>query len=176
VVTGGAAFDLATRKLREALDAERAGDLIGAVNALCVAVNCAPEREELARELARVRANLAASLADTYAQQAVLEEQMGKWAAAALSWARVCEGRPNDAAPHRRTAEALVRAQGDLHRARDYALRAVEIDPSDHRAHLALARVYIAAGLRRNARRELETAARLDPTDETVKNLLRDLT
>jgi Tfp pilus assembly protein PilF len=114
-------------------------------------------------------------MADTYAKQAALEEQMGKWTAAALSWARVCEGRPEDAAAHRRTAEALVRGEGDLHRARDYAQRAVELDPGNHRGHLALARVFLAAGLAKNARRELEAAAKLDPADETVKNLLRDL-
>ncbi|MCZ7687560.1 MAG: hypothetical protein M5U28_56000 [Sandaracinaceae bacterium] len=39
----------------------------------------------------------------------------------------------------------------------------------------ALGRVYIAAGLALNARRVLQRAAALDPSDEMVENLLRDL-
>jgi hypothetical protein len=34
--------------------------------------------------------------------------------------------------------------------------------------------VYLGAGLKLNARRELEKAAKLDPSDEMIKNLLKE--
>ena len=38
-----------------------------------------------------------------------------------------------------------------------------------------LGKVYIAAGLKLNARRVLQAAAKMDPSNEMVENLLRDL-
>jgi tetratricopeptide (TPR) repeat protein len=172
-LTGGA--DVVARHLADGLRAERDGKLVEAVNALSLAHAVAPERDELAHELARVRKLLAVQMADSYVKQAGYEEQHGKWGQAALSWARVCEGRPDDREAHRRTADALLRSNGDLHRARAYAQRAVELTPDDAATRTLLGRVFIAAGLPLNARRELEHAAKLDPGSEVVKNLLREL-
>lgn len=172
-VTGGS--DLASRNLLSGLQAEREGKLVEAVNALGVAHAVAGEREDILREYTRVKKLLAVQLADTYAKQARYEEELGKWGQATLSWARVCEGRPDDYLAHRRTAEGLLKSNGDLHRARGYAQRAVELSPDDAKARALLGRVFIAAGLKLNAKRELEIAAKLDPADDLVKNLLRDL-
>jgi curved DNA-binding protein CbpA len=172
-LTGGA--DLVARHLADGLRAERDGKLVEAVNALSLAHAVAPERDDILREQMRVRRLLAVELADKYAKQADYEERHGKWTQAALSWARVCEGRPDDREAHRRTAEALLRSNGDLHRARAYAQRAVELAPDQAATRTLLARVFVAAGLPLNARRELEHAAKLDPGSEVVKNLLREL-
>jgi curved DNA-binding protein CbpA len=172
-LTGGA--DLVARHLADGLRAERDGQLVEAVNALSLAHAVAPEREDIVREQMRVRRLLAVELADKYAKQADYEERHGKWSQAALSWARVCEGRTDDREAHRRTAEALLRSNGDLHRARAYAQRAVELAPDDPSSRILLARIFVAAGLPLNARRELEHAAKLDPGSEVVKNLLREL-
>jgi len=172
-LTGGA--DLVARHLADGLSAERDGKFVAAVNALSLAHAVAPERDDIARDLARVRKRLAVEMADSYVKQAEYEERQGKWGPAALSWARVCEGRPDDREAHRRTAEAMLRSNGDLHRARAYAQRAVELAPDDAAARTLLARVFVAAGLSLNARRELEHAAKLDPGSEVVKNLLREL-
>jgi tetratricopeptide (TPR) repeat protein len=167
--------DLASRHLADGLRAERDGKLVEAVNALGIARAVEGEREDVIREHDRLRKLLAVELADTYLKQAKYEEQLGKWGQAALSWARVCEGRPEDVTAHRRAADALLRTNGDLHRARSYAQRAVELAPNDAKARVTLGRVFIAAGLKLNAKRELEIAAKLDPADDLVKNLLRDL-
>ncbi len=172
-ITGGT--DLVARHLADGLRAERNGKLVEAVNAFNLARAIAPDREDVAHEHARVRRLLAVDLADHYVKQAAYEERNGKWGQAALSWARVCEGRPEDREAHRRTAEALLRSNGDLHRARSYAQRAVELGPDEAAPRSLLGRVFYAAGLRLNAKRELEHAARLDPSDELVKNLLREL-
>lgn len=167
--------NLASRHLAEGLRAELEGKLVEAVNALGIARAVEGEREDIVREHDRLKLLLAIELAETYTKQARYEEQLGKWGQAALSWARVCEGRPEDAAAHRRTAEALLKVKGDLHRARGYAQRAVELTPDDAKARAVLGRVFIAAGLKLNAKRELEIAAKLDPSDDLVKNLLREL-
>ena len=99
----------------------------------------------------------------------------GKWASAALSWAKVCEGRPNDASAHRHAAQALLKAGGELRGAQKHAQRAIFLAPSDIEARILLAQIYLTVGLKLNARRELDAAAKLDPANEMVKNLLADL-
>lgn len=163
------------RALEEARRAEAEGDLVEAANALRLAVALAPGDVEVQREHDRVHRRLAKGMAETFEKQARYEEQNEKWAEAALSWARVVEGRPDQPEPHRRAALALVRGNGDLRRARDLAQKAVDLEPSVAQNRAVLGQVYRAAGMKLNARRELEEAAKLDPKDEIVKNLLREL-
>ncbi|MGE0790974.1 MAG: DnaJ domain-containing protein [Sandaracinaceae bacterium] len=171
--TGG--LDPVRRHEMAADRALREGNLADAASALRLALTLAPERSDLRSQHARINADLAAELASSYEEQAMYEQRHGKWAAAALSWAKVFEGRPNDAEPARRAAECLLEANGDLHHARVLAQRAVDIAPEDVPSLRALARVYIGAGLALNARRVLQKAQTLDPDDKMVENLLRDL-
>jgi Flp pilus assembly protein TadD len=139
------------------------------------AASLAPERTELKAEHAKLSAQLSEKLANTYIEQARFEMKAGKWASAALTWTKVCEGRPNDAAAHRHAAQALLKAGGDLRGAQKYAQKAVFLAPSDIESRIMLAQICATAGLKLNARRELEAAAKLDPANEMVKNLLADL-
>jgi tetratricopeptide (TPR) repeat protein len=172
-VTGG--INRAKRHLEDARAAEAEGNFVSAANSLRLATALAPERQDLAAEYERVSKALAATLADTYEKQGQYEERMNRWAEAALSWAKVCEGRPADAHAHRRTAAAMLEAGGDLSKAKHYAQRAVDLLPEDARTRRTLGRVFFAAGMTLNAKRELEKSAKLDPSDEMVKNLLREL-
>lgn len=172
-VTGGA--DRASRQLAEARRLEEMGDHVGAANGLRLAMAYAPDRADIAAEYARLRKVVAVSLADNYAKQAEYEERQGRFGAAALSWARVCEGRPDDARPHRHVADALLAAKNDIRRAQKYAQRAVDIDGKDAKNRRTLGRVFLEAGLKLNAKRELEAALKLDPGDELVKNLLKEM-
>lgn len=171
--TGG--VDPAQRHVESARRAEEAGDLAEAARELRSAVSLAPDRADLRAEHARVDARLMASLSHTYEEQALYEQRHGKWAAAAISWRKVFSGRPDDARAAREAARALVEAEGDLHRAQRLAQRAVELSPDDVLNLRVLGRVYLAAGLRLNARRVLQRAATLDPSDEMVETLLRSL-
>lgn len=154
--------------------AERAGDLLAAANELQLAMALDPSRDDLQRDYARVRETVSLNLADNYEKQARYEEKTGKWEAAGESWAHVSDARPRDPSAARAAAEAMLKARADLHRAQRYAQKAVRADPNDVASLRVLARVYLEAGLRMNALRELEKAAKLDPTDEMVKNLLRE--
>lgn len=172
-ITGG--VDKVERYLDDARAAEEAGQLLNAANALRLAQAVVDgTRPDIDEWYERVKHQLARQLADTYAKQATYEEENTNWAAAALSWSKVAEGRPDDPGPPRRAALALLKCDGDLRQARTFAQRAVELDPDMALGRRILGQVYLAAGMKLNARRELEEAAKLDPADDIVKNLLRE--
>jgi curved DNA-binding protein CbpA len=160
--------------LRKAREAEMAGDLLGAASELQAALALQPEHRDLQAQYERVSKAVTRNLADNYEKQAQYEEKLGKWAAAALSWERASEGRPENAQAAHATAEALLKSSGDLHKAQRFAQRALDAVPHDVTHVVTLARVLLAAGLRINARRELEKAVKLDPQNEMIKNLLRE--
>lgn len=171
--TGG--VDPLRRHVLMAERAKRKGDLAEAAAELRLAMALDPEDEELRERHAAINSQLASSMSTTYEEQALYEQRHGKWGAAALSWAKVFEGRPSDAKAARMAAEALVEAKGDLHKAKSFAQKAAELEPDNIENLRALGRIYLAAGLTLNARRVLQRAAVLDPADEMVENLLRDL-
>ena len=172
-ITGG--VERVERHVADAAAAEKAGDLVGAVNALRLGLALDPERTDIATKMEVLRKQLTTQLADTYEKQALYEEEQENWAAAARSWAKVTEGRPGRAQAPRRAAEALLKAEGDLRKARDFAQLAVDLQPSSVPNRLVLAQVFLAAGMSVSAAKELDEAARLDPKDEMVKNLQRQL-
>lgn len=172
-VTGG--LDPLQRHLAEARRALSDQQLPEAVRALRLAVALAPDDRTIKAEHDRVAHQLAASLADNYKQQAEYEERHQKWAAAAVSWQRVVDGRPEDARAHWRCARALLEASGDTRQAVRLAQRAVDLTPQDIFAIRMLGRAFTVAGMTLNARRELEKALALDPKDETTKGMLKAL-
>jgi tetratricopeptide (TPR) repeat protein len=101
------------------------------------------------------------SLADEYEKQARYEERHQKWSDAAKSWLRVGEGRPHAPEPLRHAALALLAAENDARRAIELAKRAVALAPDDPHGRRVLGHAYLAAGMKRDARDELETAVRL---------------
>jgi curved DNA-binding protein CbpA len=174
-LTGGTAAAQAQRFVEEAETKEEAGNILGAVNALKMALAIVPEREDLVARHDELRAQLAAQMAETYLKQARYEEQHGNWESAARSWQKVAEGRPKDARAWRQAALALMEAGGDLKLARDLAQKAVGLQPKLVSSRVALARVFVRAGMKASAKKELEEAVKLDPEAEIVKTLQREL-
>ena len=170
--TGGVRVE---RHLNDADEAERRNDIVGAVNALRLALALLPNRTDLQQRIDGLNQRLLKDLADTYEKQALYEEEQEKWIAAARSWAKVAEGRPDQALPARRAAEAFLKGGADLRSARDLAQRAVHIKPNSLENRLVLGQVYAEAGMTASARKELEAAAKLDPNSEIVKNRLNQL-
>lgn len=70
----------------------------------------------------------------------------------------MAEGRPTDSLPLQRAALAQLQAGVELRQVMELAKRAVELGSGDAQAHRTLARVYLAAEIQANARRELEPA------------------
>jgi len=172
VTAGG---DRAERQLQDARAAEQRGDLVSAVNSLRLATSLAPEREDIAHELDRVRHLLAKQLAETYERQARYEEENGEHAAAARSWMKVAEGRPERYVYPMYAAQAFLKANVELKLAKDLAERAAQLAPDNARARAVLAEVFLRAGMKANAKRELDAAAKLDPEADFVKHLRREL-
>lgn len=167
--------DQVTRAVKASQAAFARGDLNEAASQLSKAVSLAPEREDLRVEYERLSKMVSEKMVLDYIERAKFEQKNGKWASAALSWAKVCEGRPNDADAYRFAAHALYKAGGDLRGAQRYAQQAAFLAPEDIDCRILLTQIYLTIGLKLNARRELDVAAKLDPGNEMVKNLLADL-
>jgi tetratricopeptide (TPR) repeat protein len=150
-----------------------AGDLPVAATAFRIAANLVPEDTQLEVQAQETRVKADAILCETYTKQARYEEDSGRWGEAARSWGRVCRTSTADAGVHYRAANAILKAGGDLHEAARLAKRASELAPKDAGPRILLAKVFLAAGLELNARRELETAAQLAPQNDTIKAMLR---
>ncbi len=174
VTTGTPHAQLQTH-LKKAKDAEQAGDILSAASQLQLALAMEPNNPDLIREYDRVSKVVSRNLAANYEKQAQYEEKTGNWQAAARSWSRASDGKPEDAVSARRAAQAMLKTSADLHRAQSYAQKAVLLDSKNVENLTVLARVYLAAGLKLNALRELEKAAQLAPKDEMVNNLLREV-
>jgi Flp pilus assembly protein TadD len=165
----------ARKYIANAEAAMAAKDPVAAANAFRVAMTLSPDEPGLAARAKEAQTQADILLAETYSRQAAYEEKNAQWADAARSWARVCRARPNDASAHERAAHALVQAGGDLHEAARLAQQACALDGESARFRATLASVYLAAGLTRNARRELETAAQLAPHDDTIQAMLKNV-
>lgn len=173
VLTGG--VDRAQSHLETARAAEARGDLAAAATALRMAIALDSNDPSMRERYDRVSAQLRVQLLDIHREQARYEEENNMWAAASISWAKVADASPEDPIAPRRAAKALVTAGGDLRKARDYALRSLEIKPDALDTRLLLARIYIEAGMEHSAAKELDEAAKLDPKHEMVKNLRSQL-
>jgi curved DNA-binding protein CbpA len=149
------------------------GDSVAAATAYRVALTLSPDDAELERVAHEAQIKADAVLGETYARQGAYEAKTGQWVEAARSWARVCAARPTDADAHAHAANAIVKANGNLHEASRLAERACTIEPKRSRHRVTLANVYLAAGLGLNARRELETAAQLDPQDGNIQAMMK---
>lgn len=152
-----------------------AGDVVKAANAYRVAAGLAPADADIERRSNETQAQADAILADTYSRQGDYEEKSGNWSAAARSWIRVCQARPDDPQSHASAARALLKAGGDLRQAARLAQRVCDLEPNNPGARILLGEAYIAAGLSHNARRELETASRLGGHPATIAAMLKRL-
>ena len=172
-LTGG--IDRAQHHLESARIAEAEGDLAAAANALRLAITLDSTKPEIVEQYNRVNSLLRVQLIDIHREQAKYEEENKLWAAASISWAKVADASPDDPVPPRRAAAALLSAGGDLRKARDFASRSLELAPDSLETRLLLARIYMSAGMENSAAKELEEAAKLDPGNEMVKNLRKQL-
>lgn len=152
---------------RVALDRK---DYAGAANAFRIAASLAPDDAELQRESSEVQRLAAAALAEGYLKQARYEAEYGRWVEAALSYAKVCNGRPDDASAHERVAFATLQSVGNTRRAVEFARRAVELAPESVEFRLTLALAYSAAGFAKSAMGELDRAAELARNDAKMRD------
>lgn len=165
---------LPARCLAEAEAAIRDGRTEDAMRSLQLIA--AMDAQQAVKERARtLRSTLMRTLAFEFEKKALYEERHQKWKAAARSWRRVCEGRPEDPHAFRQAARAYVEAGGDLRTAAKLAQRAVALAPSDASSHRVLGHVYLQAGMNANARASLEKAVSLNQGDPRADRMLKNL-
>lgn len=153
---------------RAALDLKQ---FAAAANAYRIAASLAPDDEEVQATCAEAMRLADAALADGYWKQALYEESQDRWAEAALSYSKVCNGRPNSGKAHERVAVATLKSSANIRRAVDFARRAVELEPRSPQFRLTLASAYMAAGLEKSALGEIERALELAPGDQKIKEI-----
>lgn len=170
---GGARQAQIDKYLMAARQAVVDNDPVAAANAYRVASALLPDDEELKHKAEEAQSAADHILYDSYLKQADYEEKNAQWGDAARSWSKVAKTRPDNAMAHERAANALVKANGNLHEAAKLALKAVALEPKNLAFKLTLANVYMAADLLLNARRELEAALALSPGDKEIQALLK---
>lgn len=148
------------------------GSQIDAVNALRIACSLAPDDTRLRSRLADLEQGAGRELADRYLAQAAYEEREKRWADAARSYTRAHAGAPSSKL-HERIADCLLNAQGDIRRALEHARNAVLESPNEPKYRVTLARAYLVAKMRDSAIGELERAAALAPTDDSIREQIR---
>ncbi|PIE05630.1 MAG: hypothetical protein CSA75_03755 [Sorangium cellulosum] len=151
------------------------GDPASAVNEYRLALQLEPEDLSLTQAYHQAQQATAKMLASRYLEQAQYEERAERWKEAAQSYTRAAAGMLDDASAQAKAAETMLRADLDLRRAAEYAKRAIGIAPQNSEYHVILGKIYLAAGLVLNARREIERAAKLAPSDATIANLLQSI-
>jgi curved DNA-binding protein CbpA len=83
--------------------------------------------------------------------------------------------RPHDPEINHKAAHLGLVVGADLRKAKEFASTACEVEPDNAKHHRLLGQIYKAANLMANARREIETALRLDPKDREAKAELKNL-
>lgn len=158
-----------------AAEAGTKNDVVAVAAAYRMALSVDSTDEELRARYNAAEANAAVILVDTYLKNAQYEERNDKYADAARSWQKVAQIRPNDPVPAEAAARCLVASRGNLHQAADLAKRAITLAPTVIKYRLTLAKVYIAANLLLAAKRELDAAAKVEPKNQAISDLLKSL-
>lgn len=161
-----------TDAAKEAMDRD---DPAGAANAYQLALQIAPDDPALAQAQLDAQEAATKKLAGGYLQQARYEERADRFREAARSYSRAADGMLHDAEVQAKAAEMMLRSDQDMRKAAEYVKRALVIDPRNVRYHVILGKIYLAAGLVLNARRELELAAEIAPNDVTIARLLEGI-
>ena len=130
------------------------------------------DAEAVRMESLRTTAN--EQLARIAASQARFAESTGDLESALRHTEQACKFGPQNGDHWEMRARFLLRMGRDLHQARDAAMRAIQLSPKVVGYRTTMIRVYLVAGLPKNARREAEAALELEPRDRQLKALLEE--
>jgi curved DNA-binding protein CbpA len=144
-------------------------DFAGAANAYRIAASLEPDDPKVQATCNEAMQLAAAALADGYWKQAVYEEGQERWAEAALSYSKVCAGKPHSAEAFERVAFTTLKSSTNVRRAVEFARKAVELAPSTPEMRVTLARTYAAASLWKSANGELDRAMELAPQNPKIQ-------
>jgi tetratricopeptide (TPR) repeat protein len=113
-------------------------------------------------------------LAGICMRQSRFAESTGDLAAALRHAEEGVRYAPDDAESWHAVARFRLRQGRDLHQARDAAMKAIGIVPRAPAYRITLARIYLAAGLHKSARREAEQVLQAAGDNEEAKAILAE--
>lgn len=144
-----------------------------ALEILAGILHAEPLNEEAAALVVEARGQLALKAGEASLRAGELAEQEGNVEQAVAAYQRALVSFPQHARAHARLASLLAVIPGRLDQARVHAKTACELEPKnpDHRA--LMARVLVALGAKRLARKELEVALELAPQHREANQLLK---
>jgi curved DNA-binding protein CbpA len=150
------------------------GQYLAATASLRLAMTYCPDEKEYAEAYEQASTKARELTADNYFKRGMMEESVGRFEAAASSFFKAAEQNPKPMYLVK-AAEAMLWAHSadDLIKAKEYVTRAVQADPNSVDVRITAARVYKAAGMKRNARRELQQALKIEPNNPEAKELLK---
>lgn len=168
--------DARRQQVQRYIEAGRAamdrGDFAAGANSYRIAASLEPDDEKVQAVCNEAMKLAATALADGYRKQAAYEESQERWAEAALSYSKVCAGRPDDALAHERVAYVTLKSSSNVRRAVEFARKAVELAPKMPEIRITLARAYAAAGLEKSSSGELDRAHELAAGNPRVQALV----
>ncbi|MBI5490212.1 MAG: DnaJ domain-containing protein [Deltaproteobacteria bacterium] len=121
-----------------------------------------------------LQATAAGQLARISAGQARFAESTGDVEGALRHVEQACKFGPDVADHWDMRARLLLRLGRELHQARDAAMRAIRLEPKVLGYRTTMIRVYLVAGLPKNARREADAALEIDSSDRQIRALLEE--
>ncbi len=146
-----------------------------AAGSVRLAIAFDPENEAYREEFAKVQRRAHEERAKILMKQGENAMDLRDHAAAFEAFEEAVHYRPFDADLAIRAARLAWQVVGDLHKAKDLAVNACELEPERGDYRRLLGQIYKAAGLDANAKRELEAAVRIDSKDKEAKAELRGL-
>jgi curved DNA-binding protein CbpA len=146
-----------------------------AAGSVRLAIAFDPENEAYREQFSDVQRKAHEERARALVKQAEAALELRDFPQAANLFEEAVHYRPADPELSIRAAKIAWQALGELRRAKELAAHAVELAPENGGYHRLLGLVYKDAGLGANAKRELETALRIDPRDAEAKAALRGL-
>jgi curved DNA-binding protein CbpA len=155
-----------------AFAAERWLEAAGSVR---LAIAFDPDNEVYRERFSEVQRRAHEERARLLVKQAEGALELRDFATAASLFEEAVTFRPADPDLAIRAAKLAWQALGELKRAKELAVHAVDLAPENGAYRRVLGCVYKEAGLAANAKRELEAALRIDPQDGEAKAALRGL-
>ena len=146
-----------------------------AAGSVRLAIAFDPENEAYRERFSEVQRRAHDERARALVRQAEGALELRDFAQAVSLFEEAVDYRPADPELSIRAAKITWQALRDMRRAKELAAHAVELAPENGGYRRLLGLVYRDAGLTANAKRELETALRLDPQDAEAKAALRGL-
>jgi curved DNA-binding protein CbpA len=146
-----------------------------AAGSVRLAIAFDPDNEAYREQFAGVQRKAHDERARTLVKQAEAALELRDFPQAASLFEDAVHYRPADPELSIRAAKIAWQALGELRRAKDLAMHAVELAPDNGSYRRLLGLVYKDAGLAANAKRELEAALRIDPQDAEARAALRGL-